>query len=48
MKKKIIGFLSCWDLTNHDVSCYVIGIIGKPSMSRGALNRFHNVSMYGG
>ncbi len=24
-----------------------VPIVGKPSMSRGALNRFHNVSTYG-
>jgi hypothetical protein len=25
---------SCWDLPNHDVAYYVLGTIGKPSLSR--------------
>jgi len=36
--------LSHWDLPNHNTSCCILGIVGKPSMRWGAPNWFHNVS----
>jgi hypothetical protein len=39
--------LSCWDLSNHGVSCYALDIFGKLLMSRGASTWLQIVWSYG-
>jgi hypothetical protein len=39
--------LSCWDLQNHNIAHHAFGIVGKPSMRKGAPRWFHNVYAYG-
>jgi hypothetical protein len=40
--------LSHWDLPNHNPSCCILGIVGRPLMRLGTPNWFHNVSTYVG
>jgi len=48
MKKDCLFCLSCGDHSNHNASCHILGTVGKPVMSKGAPNCFHNVLIYDG